>query len=779
MSPDLKRDRPYEQFYNQISSLTQTALTGSERYRNTARSSLIAGIRQDLTYDSVIFTVEQIQREIIREGKPKVVQTASALLLDVINEGAHPKDQSGPIFINLDDQRVKKSIEAILRQHQVLERNPYISNRLPNIYYSLTERTLPYAKSAAENGISKLQVMKNPDGENPTNIQEAAIAHNDWVIEMAKLLDSEEIFLGKSEGRDAFIDLLRTEPEAKRIMGMERMLEAKYGGIALIDIENMQAPLSKDNFERILEYVTGALSPTDAHQLARETQQDRIIKLFFIPTVFHKDFEPVTLRNSNLLANINYWQESLINYLIVGGDSELDEKVKKLLGATPDKGVFLLLQSLAAWAIRPHILDPDYRVGNYPETVGKHLLLSLAFQNLAASIEEQPTFIQGDVIGNNFLRDTLYLRVQTRLAELGYGDRFKEVIDETTEFYTKERLRQLHVTEIKNAFEFMCGPDFLAKLRKHMSELESITKRVWESLFEQGMHFLPMQQGINAIEFSGNSVPETIGFKTLRLHLANAPQQWKVGIEFTLKAGGQTIIGMLNQDGILQLNDPIQEQIPELYAVLNLIAVLTFHDLAIQNKNKGDQKKQIKQFPDKKDAVQISDNEGEHEETDNLAFQIYRSYRELLPRTQTDTQLVKDVYRSTGFTPRRVELHRRWLPGHEEYTTAVNLYYEAKENNASELTMTWITQELEQARRKARKASPEKVKNMPARFQLEHVTDPITREVRYLRTWVVEHSSPKPTDEELKSPIILYERYYHRVSALAFLDQMKPWFIGE
>ena len=170
-------------------------------------------------------------------------------------------------------------------------------------------------------------------------------------------------------------------------------------------------------------------------------------------------------------------------------------------------------------------------------------------------------------------------------------------------------------------------------------------------------------------------------------------------------------------------------------------------------------------------------NEDDLNKTEDIQNRL--SHGGSLPRVQTDKELIRAVYNYTGFTPRTVELHKRWLHGHEEYGTAVDLYNEACAMETSELAMAWITKELKESREKSRKASSAKVKSIPTRFELEHVTDPITGEIRYLRTWVIEHSSPRPTDEELKSPSKLYIRYYQKSSALAFLDQMKPWIVGE
>lgn len=86
---------------------------------------------------------------------------------------------------------------------------------------------------------------------------------------------------------------------------------------------------------------------------------------------------------------------------------------------------------------------------------------------------------------------------------------------------------------------------------------------------------------------------------------------------------------------------------------------------------------------------------------------------------------------------------------------------------------------VENSRKKLNRISGKKRASLPPSFQLETIEDPITGEEFYLETWIVEHTSPKPTPEELSSPLQLFRRYYRDSSALASLDQMKPWFIGQ
>ncbi len=150
-----------------------------------------------------------------------------------------------------------------------------------------------------------------------------------------------------------------------------------------------------------------------------------------------------------------------------------------------------------------------------------------------------------------------------------------------------------------------------------------------------------------------------------------------------------------------------------------------------------------------------------------------------LPRTQKDTDLISDLYKNTGLTPRRVELHRAFLRGAKIYKETVDAYNDARNKNASEEELKILQQQVEESGGKAYRISDHKKLSIPAKFTLTTIQDPITNELRHLETWVVEHTNPKPTDEELQSPKKLFERYYKNSSSLASLEQMKPWIIGQ
>lgn len=762
---DAEKNPQQTEFLNKISSLTRSILIGGERHRTNATSVLLDGVRRDPSFDSVLFTIEQVQDLIRMEGpKLKILRNAGELIEVVVDAAREPKPNNAQTYISLDDPKVAVCIARILDNNRGLKTIPDIYKIFPGIYEYLVEQTLPYALSAKDNGIDKLLMARVPR-ESIQDANKAVLEHNEWTIQAGGLL----------EDRDAYIDHLRKEPDVSQMTGEEGLMRAKFSGISLADIENMQRPLGSDDIDRIADYIIAALSPAEQDPNILASRCDQITKLFFMPpTVFHKEFGKAEVKNRKLLANINNWKESFINYLVIGGYPGTDEKVKKIFGLLHHSVGILLVQDLCAFTVRPHIYDPDYdyAAGNFGEIIPRHLLVSLALSNSPEARKGAPTFRHVDEISYAFLRNELLSRLRNRIAELGFEEKFHEDTDFSAGFFKEDYLKELHIRELKSSFEHMCGPDFLERLKERADELEKVAYVSWHSLFDRGMHYLPMSGGVNVIEFSKDGVSDMIGFRSLKLHRMGTPQDWEIALEFQLKAGGLSVIGKIDQNGVLHLNDPIAEEIPQLHKLLSLVATLAFHDLVVQEKGQAGKSARKTSSP----KEQKPNNE---DKADAADIEIYRSFGKYLPRRQTDASLIREVYRHTGFKPRRVEIHRSWLPGADEYKAAVDVYNEAKTDNVPALTLEWARKELEEARKQSRKASEAKIKSMPPHLQLEHITDPVTDEVRYLRTWVVEHTSPKPTEDELKSPVRLFERYYSKSSALSFLDQMKPWFIGE
>lgn len=203
--------------------------------------------------------------------------------------------------------------------------------------------------------------------------------------------------------------------------------------------------------------------------------------------------------------------------------------------------------------------------------------------------------------------------------------------------------------------------------------------------------------------------------------------------------------------------------IPGLASLIRLIGILSFKDLSEAKKTES--KKNLIR-PDKNDRP-MDPQEGD----------IPKSNPDHLPRIIREKSLIDSVSGNKGFKPRRVNVHKMMLRGASEYMGAVELYKEALKGQATPEEIDWISGQLELSRKSMYKISPGKKESVPELFKLTQLEDPISGETRYLQTWVIEHTSPKPSPEDLKSLSNLFIKYYSNTSYLSFLDQIKPWFI--
>ena len=306
-------------------------------------------------------------------------------------------------------------------------------------------------------------------------------------------------------------------------------------------------------------------------------------------------------------------------------------------------------------------------------------------------------------------------------------------------------------------FENRAGREFLDKLSEHKDEVSQIRKIAWDDISVQDMHFLPMQQGVSTLEFSNTGIPHLLGLREIGVTTTGTLKQWETQVIFRIDNSTVAVTGSIDKEGKLILKAPLAEHSPGLYAMLNHIAVLTLHDLVIQEKRRQD--------ADQQQAV-LTNSGNSKDRRDSEDGNTKRKTKRPLPRAQREQDLINSLYEGTGYTPRRVDLHKTYVRGAKFYLEMMQEY-----NNASatgDATNVAIAAEyLAEARSASYQTSLSKIVSTPERFQLESVIDPVDGDTRYLQTWVIEHTSPRPTNEELSNPVKMFEKYYRRSSALA------------
>lgn len=763
-----ERDQNQEQFLNHVALLTRHALVGNPKSRRHAQRELRETLRDDPYYDPTLIAYDTGLDILTQQRTPKTIREVAESFAQITADTSADLQEGGGKLLRITPHTTRAA-RNIFSHYEKLAKNKHANDLferiVPKNYRSI--RTIAeFVFNAEASGSASVGIIPTApltSDEQRAEKDRQMEQFNLWWEQANQLMD--RLFASTDlRIRDAFIDTLKAEPKLDLYLPRGPFYESRYGGISVKDMEQMPYPPTQEDLSRITDYVVDITSHyPPRHRLLAEP-------LFFEPIMFSNEGKIIASKHRHLNAVIAAWQEQFVYDLIFAQDSRTQEKIRKVLGSldTSSMGRLLLLTML--FSAYPHDHDPEFR-GDVAEREHSYRLQQ---QAIAVYLEKHPNtpFMYRDEAGMQYFSNALVPRIIQQAEAAGKGNEIREALRILGEEFGNEAFPILHLRVMKDVFERNCGKEFLQRLNEHADEIDQVRKTAWEQTVAPGIHYLPMQAGINIIEFGQNSVPDIIGIESIKVQTAGTPQDWTLTVIFTPRDSLVTLAGTLDKEGKLQLKAPLEKEIPGLYVVLNHIAVLAFHDLAVQDKKEREEKqketdkKSVKEHAGKPDDASFS----QHTES------LPRS--EFPERVQKDTDLIADVYEKTGYTPRRVEVHPTKLPYAREYIRAVGCYHKSLADNDSMEIIAARAKEVERARERKYRISEEKITSIPNRFQLETITDPLTGKIVYVQTWVAEHTSPTPTAEELRSPAKLFERYYMHSSALASLDQMKPWLVG-
>lgn len=771
MSPERNGDftSPESQLYSRLPHLIDRSINASVRpdKARQAQRELLREIDKHPYFDPVLVAFHRLQLTLLEATHPRTIQNGISFMTTMMEGARESVDKSGSKIL-----RVTPEILGVARSmrvtDQALKTASYYS-KFPGNYH----KTLSFSEgieSAHLRGENAIHVVFTDPYESEierVKKRRALKKYNDWLQEVrgtdARL--SEELSAAQ---RDKLVELLKIEP-ATEALGDQPLYDRKFGNISLKDVASWEYPPSDDELDRINEYLVGFLSAEPT--MTMRNYRVIIPSLFFLPTFFYDENGLQIPKNMNLLGGLNEWQQRFAYEIATTGDEKSIARVNAVLRAVDEKMAALIIGMVLLWTSNPLEANPEFS-NQKSELIPHHPLLDAALRDYTQnkSVEQEITY--ADEIGRDYFRKVILPDIKQRLKDLGVLEKFMPGILAIETELENRSFGEIHKEAIKEYFEKNCGQEFLEKFTKASDQIEEISQRVWSDIFQEGMHFLPMESGENIIEFSQGSLPEIVGLSSISFRTLGTPQDWKIGLRFRLRPGFVIELGgMLSSEGSLEFRFPLKREIPGLYSILRHIAILSFHDLVVQQRLDQGKATSNGSYRTKSGNSSIG--------TIDFNGGVIRSESGRLPRVQSERELTDSVFKKTQRKPRRVELQKRALPGSKTYEAALKLYEEALENNLPQETLEWIKEELNLARKKTYKISSKKKGSIPARFSLKTISDPLTGEERFLETWVVEHTSPKPSDEELRSPVLMFERNYRGSSALASLEQMKPWFIGE
>lgn len=765
MAPDKEpRDQLNQQFLKRIPDLVDRSFFGREGRTRQARQALIQRAGGSVFYDPVLVAVEAIQQKMISTRDSGVQGSAAELLKDIIREaGVNFPEGRVTKTLNLTPE-VMRTVDNIVRNGQKIQRDPKLVSTLPPSYKRLVDEVPSFVKASLDAGHTRVEItFSHPvkPGEDLSKRDDERKRWQQWSSNISSLTDQQTFRLRDAEAVDNFIDLVKAEPK-QSVFIEKKLFTTEYAGLSPSSIEQLPYPISPEDYLKIISYLTAIFSNSPS-----QFRASLVDVLFFQPVFFSQPTGLNEYRNKPILSRLSSFQEQLVQNIMVQQNEDVDDKLRELLKLLPQSSTMSLLSSLYIWFTHPHALDPEFS-----GKLDDRRPYFIYDQAIADYQELHPDEIipskYGDEIAIDYFKAKVLPTLEERLRVLGVEDNFRSSMQFLKRMLEEKTFAEEHLHAVRDVFEKNSGEEFLQKLKEYSSEIDKVTETVLRSVLDENMHFLPMQQGINTINFSPNSVPDVLGLKSISFNRIGDVDDWQLTVVYSFSDTHFRLLGFLDKDGKIRFKAPIEQEISGLYTILRHIAVLTFRDLVVQDK--------IEQQERGTDHLEKPEKDETHRNGETPSRNV--SQGGILPREQTDRQLTDYIFRKTGITPRIVEVHPASLPGAKEYLGCVKAYQNAIDNNLPEGEILERKQNLELARQRAYQTSEAKKKTVPARFKLATVPDPVTGQERYLETWVIEHTVPKPTEDELRSPVKLYERYYKGSSSLAFLEQLKPWFVG-
>lgn len=756
-----------------IRQSVHTVLFSDRAKSRGAERALLKNLNQDFSYEPVfhvieavldLYTTPEYSDRLAR--KPQGFEHAKTFLATAIHATSSAVAHLGPRYLPLN-QQTEGLIKRIARKHNQLmsDFHPFTPSFLPTNYLRIIPAIpsiLEAAKAGDKEFIMEFALPIQP-GEDPEQRALLLKQHEEWIKEVITSLEGQKETPYTPQRYDAPIQILKNEPLAP--MRDTPIYYERFAGISLEDIENFPIPAWGEHALQITQYLTALLS-NNPSLLRKE-----IVTYLFCGSIpYGSPSGSIVYEQKALLNRISNWQQVFLTSLYHEQPPEIDAMTKKFLELLPEKALFNLLATSFMWTVYQREVDPAFY--DNPDQMWSPLADEALKEFEIPERAEEIEFVYGDELTSSFYINTILPRFAQRFEQLGLTDTFQRVSPMILDLVQKHSFDEIHKEAVKDSFERNCGSTFLENLNQRQQEVTEVTKRVWKFLTTHGFDFLPMFAGVTTLEFPKDTVPYILGIDSLSIKSLGTPQDWRFNVRFEIHNpnDGHTIttIGHVDRDGILTLRAPIDQHIPGLFTMLHHITILTIHDLAIQAEAIASTTQRTKK---KAKAPQTVPSSNHHPDTPKKRYGT-------LPRRQSSAHLVESVNKETiGYTPRRVEVHPHALPFTKDYLAACQQYQEALEKGDEDERLNQLREIIATTREKAFKPSKKKLQTVPARFSLKEVIDPLTKEPRVVETWVVEYTSPKPTEEELSSLPTL-EKYYKGSSALASLEQMKPWFIA-
>lgn len=787
------------------------------------------------SYDFLLLAADELQGRILSARDAKVARAAHGLLVNIIARSLDPQDDDVVIKQSTVSEKLKDQIGRIQASADRLRQNPFTHSLraqeheadvhrfyaeiIPGIIQTDTGSTFTYIPHTPPGlSIDELKALT------PTP---PADAWKTWAEEMGNATNA----IGETDRRTQEMDLLITylRREPKNENG-QNLYESKYRGLSLKDIEGMAYPLSDEDFSRVTDYLHSYFAAHRNAAVPREIinaagqkvfdavefqrykpwiQRGFIESLFSRPNYFYDErLQPIARRNTNLLAIANQWQEQALFALYKAqppGDRFV-QRIRDVISLMPDESPHDFFNSIGEWTFRVAITDPapleEQGIKPHPFMLDMYDAATTASEQELIKLQY---FSHPEDVKMWYVKAKVLPQFQTSLRRLGLS-RFLSDLDRRVSELSQQDFKSVRVNDIVAIFE-----DELDGTLKRLDERQEViqhgTTALWSEI-SRGVHTLPLAAGIDVIRFSPDSLPAKL--KVANIILNKEGNSLNVRFNFNVAHAdylGTTdaelntptfLVGRINEHGEMILATPIADRLPGLTAMLNRIGISSIKDLCVQQ----EKQRVIEQITPRAkpaisdaEAVPTTNDDEEKDEERNGHVRIYQAQGRLprvrfVTRSQTDRELEDELKPKRKINPHRIGVHPMSLAGTREFCLAANDYEFAVQYASLVLETNEPQQEVEMAlgymrdaqeavenaRERMRKISPGKLDNWPAPpFERPiAIEDPtVGKQVFQRRTWVIEHTTPKLSEQE-EHEVIIWQRNYpasdNPTTALGSLD---------
>ncbi len=388
---------------------------------------------------------------------------------------------------------------------------------------------------------------------------------------------------------------------------------------------------------------------------------------------------------------------------------------------------------------------------------------------LLAHLTEKRGWGHGDEVTMEYMKKNwpdIQSNIRSRFKK-HLSPNFQE-IDRVLDKFESDSYKEIHTSWFTKEMRQRLGDNFLERLNEREQELDGVSSHIWGNM-SPGYWVTPDMD--YKITFSQNTLMDIMGFDRVLFRKIGSSEEIACFISVDQLNG---LMGKINPDGSFETSAELGGKWSGLHKVLRFIAMSTFHDLV--RREEIVLTGEVIDKPISPPDVIIEDEDKEKKPR-KLPRKMIRDLREHIPVDIESDELRRIVDENAqehkGFTPRVVDLHKRGVPYSIQFEQALtHLLSLSPESDDYDVALS----EFEEAKRHLTRPSEKKLANLPPKFQLKKVVDHEGRQYT-VETWVIAHSSPRPTEEEQNNPQLMYKKYFEGGSALAFADYIRSWIV--